>query len=436
MNRLLLILAYFTLITGYSSNKGWFSIGGLVLLISGLILLFAVFFNNSKEKPLAKKTMTLLLSFAFFVSVSLSNNLWDYDMNSFISLAMLITRMLLWSALVFATFYLLPKSSKFKFLHEKKFIFLILIAIFTRFLMLKIVIVPEVDIFFNLKYRAMEIMQLRNPYDLSYKYPPNIPASPKHYPYGPLSLLVLVPFNLLGDPRLLIIFSDLGVAYLLYRLLDKEGVIQELIPLIFLYHPQSLFFASLSAIDNVIVMFLALFFYWYKKQKYFLAFLALSFVGGIKHAYMLIYVFVLKFLRPKKVILASLASGSILLASYAIFIIWDFAAFYNNLFSTFASFTKSWIVPASLSIQAFLKKQSDVTPFLNSLNFQPTILFTVIPSALVSIIILFYLPKSLFKLSLAMAISLLTFFLFAPYALFQYYFVVSSLVLIAFCLAK
>ncbi len=433
MHPIILLLAYFSLIIGYSYNKGWFSVGGLVLLASGFFLLLLAF--RKKEVPIRspeKKTLYNLGAFGLIISIAMANDLWNYDMNAFVSLAMCLTRFLLFLAFGLSLFYLISIPGTFTFLKKYKFVFLFIIALALRLLMLKIVTIPEVDIFYNLKYRSMEILNVKNPYRTDYLYPKNIPIIPSFYPYGPLLLPLVIPFNFLGDPRYLLIISDILTALILYKLLHKEKILRELIPLLFLFNPQALFFASLSAVDNVIIVLFALFFYWFKRKKYYLAFLSLTFIGGIKHAYIMTAIYSLRYRLNKRVISAFLMLSSILLGSYGIFALWDINGIKTNLLGTFTTLTNTWIVPASLSFQAFLTKQSIVSPWL---NFKPSIIFGIIPFIIISLIVFFYQDKSLYKMCLAMAISLMAFIFFAPYALFQYYTVVSSLILIALSLS-
>ncbi|MCM8787412.1 MAG: hypothetical protein NC935_05085, partial [Candidatus Omnitrophica bacterium] len=351
----------------------------------------------------------------------------------FVSIAMLTNRILLILALFISILYLLPVVKLFTFLNKRKFFILFLIAFLSRLLMLKIVVVPDVDIFFNLKYRVMEITRFQNPYRVDYQYPQNLSIIPSFYPYGPLLAPLMVPFNFFGDPRYALILSDFITALVLYKLVSpKKTIIKQLVPLIFLYAPQSLFFASVSAVDNIIVALFTLFFYWFYQKKYIFAFLAFSFIGGIKHAYALTIFFTLKNKNPKKVILPFLVFLAIMLISYGIFALWDFDGLKTNLLGTFTSLTNTWIVPASLSFQAFLVKQSIILP---QINFQPSIVFGIIPFITIYLVTLLFLERSIYKLALAIAISLFAFIFFSPYALIQYYTVVSALILIALSLS-
>lgn len=435
MDQILLLLSYFSFVIGYSYNKGWFSVGGLILLATGFILISIVFFNKKSENNSPKNILEKLLAFGLIFSILMANDLWDHDMNTFLSLAMVSARLLLWFSLCISFLYLLPQI-RLRFLnllYKHKFFLLIALAILLRLLMLKIVVIPQVDIFFNLKYRTMEILHLRNPYRLDYQYPQNIPIIPSFFPYGPLLLPLILPFNLLfKDPRYLLIASELITALVLYKLLDKERKLRQLVPLLFLYNPQALFFASLSAVDSIMIGFFSLFFYWFKQKKYYPAFLALTFVGGIKHAYALTSVFTLKNKNNKRIIVPFIMFVLILFISCGAFWVWDSQGLEKNLLGTFTTLTHTWIVPASLSFQAFLTKQTIVSPWL---NFKPSIIFGLIPFFFVSTLTFFCLKKSLYKMSLAMAIALFSFIFFAPYALIQYYTVVSSLTLIAFCLS-
>lgn len=435
MQQVLLVLSYLCFVTGYSYNKGWFSVGGLILLFTGFCLSFIVFItkDTKRENNSSLKNLGSLLSLVLVFSIIMMNDIWQYDMNTFVSFAMLTTRILLWLSLVISFLYLLPYLRFFTFLNKNKFYILFLFAFLIRFLMLKIVVIPDVDIFFNLKYRVMEITRLQNPYRLDYQYPKDISIIPSFYPYGPLLAPLIIPFNFLGDPRYLLIFSDFITAIVLYKLVNKKHIIfKQLIPLIFLFAPQSLFFASLSAVDNIIVALFALFFYWFMRKKYLLAFLILSLVGGIKHAYVLTAFFTLKNKSLKKITLPFIIFLSILLTSYGIFALWDFTGFKTNLVGTFTTLTNTWIVPASLSFQALLVKQSLILP---QINFKPSILFGIIPFMFIYLICIYFADRSNYKIALAMAISLFSFIFFAPYALMQYYTVVSSLILIALCLS-
>lgn len=434
MRQILLVLSYLSFVIGYSYNKGWFSVGGLILLFTGFCLSFIVFITKDtiKENNSLLKNLESLLSLALVLSIMMMNDIWQYDMNTFVSFAMLTTRILLWLSLLVSIFYLLPHIKFFTFLNKNKFYILFLIAFLVRLLMLKIVVIPDVDIFFNLKYRVMEITRLQNPYRLDYQYPKDISIIPSFYPYGPLLAPLIIPFNVLGDPRYLLIFSDFVTAIVLYKLINKKNIfVRQLIPLIFLYAPQSLFFASLSAVDNIIIALFALFFYWFIRKKYILAFLSLSLVGGIKHAYALTAFFPLKHKSLKKITFPFIVFLAILFISYGIFALWDFTGLKTNLVGTFTTLTDTWIVPASLSFQAFLVKQSIILP---QINFKPSILFGIVPFMFIYLISMYFLDKSIYKMALAMAISLFSFIFFAPYALIQYYTVVSSLVLIALCL--
>ena len=433
MNQVILLLAYFSIVIGYSYSKGWFSVGGLALLLTGFLLVGYAFIKRkySRETTKVKETLNTMFSMGLFLSIAFGNDLWDHDMNGFVSLAMLSARLLLWLALLISLLYIIPAPFFLRHVNRIKFFILTFIAVFLRFLMLKIVLFPQVDIFFNIKFRAMEILSLHNPYSLSYTYPPNLAPLPSHYPYGPLSLIVLLPFNLMGDPRLAIIAADIITTVLLYLLNKKGSPSREMIPLLYLYHPQALFFAILSALDNIIVSLLAIFFYLFQKKKYYMAFLALAFIGGIKHAYTPLMIFPLRMGLSRKILLPFLVAFAFLGTSYGIFILWDLPGIKHNLLDVFAAFPQTWLVPASLSVQSLLTKQSIVTP---QLNFKPSILFGLVPFVIVFLSTFIFSGKSLYRIALGIILSFSTFVFFAPYALFQYYFLISSLVLIAMSL--
>lgn len=235
---------------------------------------------------------------------------------------------------------------------KSRFIFLLCIAFVLRILMIIASPHPTIDIFTILKEGTQTLLSGVNPYTVIFSQVyPNVVT--KLYGYWPVAILLQIPTIILfHDPRVLLILSDMLSALLLYRFTGRNEKGQ-LLSLMYLFRPNSLFITEQSFMAPLEFLFIFLCVYLLRaasKKKY--AHLVIGFLlgllTGVKFHYALLIPFFLFVADKRKLVLGSALALTIFVMP---FVLWDFRAFYENtILSFFELTTKHTNVPVYRSM--------------------------------------------------------------------------------------
>ncbi|OGD86149.1 hypothetical protein A2164_01565 [Candidatus Curtissbacteria bacterium RBG_13_35_7] len=284
-----LILIYSLILFGYLRTTGFYSFGGFVSIVIAYFLLFFINFSK-KDDP---KELKIALNLLFFISLVLSLIFYRilYEEKEVLGL---VNQVMLATLIPLSLLYF-TKNSSLPFFSKNKFLIFLSVAFILRVFVIISSPHPNIDVYDQLKNGAKYLLQLKNPYQQTYPviYPNHIPL---FYGYLPSSIFIMIPFvKLLEEPRYAHILSDIGSALIFYWLLKKtskkESAIktQELVPLIFLYNPSSLFVIEQSWLDPVVQFFLFFFIYLYlQNKKSIIPFIVLGITLTIKETLVLI----------------------------------------------------------------------------------------------------------------------------------------------------
>jgi len=424
---LVLLLIYLLIIFGYIFSRGFYFLPGLFLILLAAILL--VLFHRNQNVGIGEESrliasMNWMLILFVVLSMGMYGGLYQNDLHGFVSLS----RTLLMIAIVISFLYVFDFSKWLFSLNKLKFWLLLVIAVALRILMIWSSPAPYIDVFYIQKIAPIALISGVNPYSILYPklYPTEMPDV---YSYGPAVIFLDMPAVFLtGDPRYTMVVAEIGTALLVYLMLRKgaglflkKGFrVAELLPLIFLYNPASLFIIEQAWVDPLLIFILTLFiFLLFHLRKKFLAWVIL----GIAIATKQYTVFLLPFLLRGKLIKIShlIISGITAVAIMAPFFIWNVKDFIHDV--VLYQLTIQHPRYDSLSLNSLLHR---ITGFDI-----PTILVVI-----VVILVLVYLLKTQKKLTVSaafLATSTLALCIFLVYklAFIHYYYFAGSLLFLS-----
>lgn len=432
-NQKFILLTFFSSIFIYSVNL-WFSVSGFYFAILTLMLgICAIYFNNKFTKR-AENNIGELLTLGLFFFVGLAFTTSVVDANGELSLAMWLNRFFIFLSLltVILLFFKQISGKILTFLSKKSFFILLALSLLIQFTDIRIVKKPEIDVFDVLRWGPMAVLSGHNPYETPASVE-NFKGSPPnyhHYAYGPTSIYLFLPFDLIfKDPRYLLIVSNIIVAFSLYLITKKtwqDQKIAELTALLYLYNPKQSYLLTYSLTDGLIVALIALSVL-VAIYKFNLAGIFLSLAAGVKIFYLLPLFFIFKnpHFRTLKVFFLGLSA---LVLIHLPFLILNWKAMYTSIVTintggqTFAELQRF-----SLTLASFLDRQFHYYP--------PQFMFPVIALVIASFFWL-TVPKAI-NASLTLAIVGVVFIalmLGSPIANANYYFTGSQIFLLSFCL--
>jgi hypothetical protein len=157
---------------------------------------------------------------------------------------------------------------------------------------------PVIDVFALLQESSQHLVQGKNPYatPVSDVYRGEASAlfdTPRTYDYLPANLYLLAPVRAVtGDVRYGYVVAEAGIAAALWWLARRRWPrpVAELLPLLFLYHPRSLFVLEQSWTEPLILLFFALFLFQYERGRRTWAAAAYGYMLSLK-LYLLYFVF-------------------------------------------------------------------------------------------------------------------------------------------------
>ena len=343
-----LLVAHVLILIGYSFNKGLFFHQSQVWLVFAgwLVLLLALFNLNLIKFKFSFSLLELLLS------VSLVNFLFFYifDSGFFLTTLQDSNNIFLLKFIALGLFSLyfvelkVPGRNFFSMAGDhfarRKFIYLVAIALILRLSMVLYSPTPRIDVFWLLQEGADAMLAGQNPYAGEFS---NIYSSQEclaiysipecvndNYSYLPVTIFMTAIFKaIFGDVRFTYIFSSFGVAAIIYSLLRKKyenfRQVPELMSLLFLYIPLSLFILEQTWTDQLVVFFLYLFVFLLLKGYRYWPYAIFGLLLAVKQTawVFLPFIFKLKDIDFKKIILTLGVVAVIVIP----FIIWDYQQF-------------------------------------------------------------------------------------------------------------
>jgi hypothetical protein len=225
----------------------------------------------------------------------------------------------------------------FKYLNKNKFIFLILLAIMLRIMIVSYSPAPKIDVFYIFQGGSGAILNGLNPYSQNFQdvYSADecraIFSDPNchndMFAYFPSNLLFFVPaYRFFGDYRYANIILVSLVALFIFYSNRKKGVdpmISELISLLILYAPLSLYVLEQGWVDQLSMALLLLSVFLFYYNKYF-AYLVFGIFLASKQYFLIFLIFLFKNLFKDKKIIISLITFLLILLP---FVLWNFKDF-------------------------------------------------------------------------------------------------------------
>ncbi len=410
-----LILLYIITTLSYIFTRGFYSLSSVILtLVSFLALL--VYYFKPKHIGILKTETDSLLAISLVISIFLSLALYGGLYQSH-GLLFKTSQYLLALSCILALSYFI--NTKTQLITKYRFPTLFCIAILLQVFMLISSPHPKIDVFDQLKYGSENIIKGQNPYSQTFPQIYNYPQN--YFPYLPMTAIVVLPFNLLlGDPRFALVAAYIVGAFVLKKIIGKKNVIaSELIPLIYLFHPQSTFMTEQAWIDPLFFTFFLLFIYYLRDKKNMIfSGLSLGFGIALKQTFplILIFLFACKAI-PKKVLLIAIG---VFVISILPFFLWNPNDFLNDVFKIHIERRLWW--HNSLTLNSFFF--SEFKKNINQLFF-----LAVWAGLLVGI-----LKKGIANfttLTLAISLWFFAFYLFNYQAYIHYYHLISSLILLS-----
>ncbi len=283
MSKQITIFPLFLLIIATTFRYGFFSLPGVAIVICSFLVLMHLFFRKGQspdESPQNTEIIANLYVIIYVLFLFFTNGI--YEEHQRISLALVLISICIFPLVITYLVHTKVISSITKY----RYAVLLFFALLLRILILFASPSPRIDTFFILKEAPLALLSGFSPYAISYsKVYQNV--EPNYYSYWPASFLLEVPFvTLFSDPRILFVFADIGAALLLY-LLGKKTRIAELLSLIYLFRPNSLFIIEQSWLTPLAFFFIVLSFYLVSRFKVNAAAIVWGLLVGLKPDYVL-----------------------------------------------------------------------------------------------------------------------------------------------------
>lgn len=307
---------------------GFFSFGGITILICLICLLYLIFlrFDNLK-RYLSVPDIIWPYVFISCYALFLFFNGGIYQTNFLPSILIIFFSIV---SLPVVLSYIVPAEKIPGKQRRYRYLFLILLAVILRIGIITASPDPKIDVYYLLKQAPEKLIQGINPYASNYTQVYR-GVKPDYNNYGPVSVYIQIPFLIVHDPRVLLFVADIACALLLFFMGGKT-LVAEAISLIYLFRPNSLFILEQSYLAPLEVFFFLMAFALFRAglripglKKELLSAVAVAFLTGIKVHYVLLPFLILPVVKNKlKYILTSV---SVILLIYVPFIVWNPGAF-------------------------------------------------------------------------------------------------------------
>lgn len=421
INASLILIGYLVLLFGFVLSAGFYNERLLWILAADFFLLLAVVFKSKLffRAPFSFDSV-LILTFAvnMLLYVSLFGGIYMEG-----GWAQELMRYLLPAALVSGGIFLFDFGKRTEVVFRLTFLLLVVIGLVWRVMMLVSSPAPRIDTFDLLRLGPKYLLEGKNPYEGSYT-PMYAGVTSDYYSYSPFTLYLFAPADLMfGDPRVIYIAADLVVVLLMFRLLASQKVAKYLLPLVYFYHPARSFIHEQAWMDPLIFLSLVLLVYAGIKQGVWarFSFVFLGLFLGMKHT--MVILAPLFWFSKKAGAKITLGALVFIALAFAPFVVWSPGAFWDDMVKFYLDY------PArldSLTVNSYLVR-----------NFNLSLPLPLAASFWVGLMVLLIRRKAVLWWSfiLGVAVFLFAFFLFNKLAFVNYYFLLSSILLLSAALA-
>ncbi|OGG31963.1 hypothetical protein A3I80_01155 [Candidatus Gottesmanbacteria bacterium RIFCSPLOWO2_02_FULL_40_10] len=425
MENLLPAIVFLSIIPA-TFNRGFFSPASLVLVLFLLFVLTVI--NYGDNFKISRRNLQSGLGLIF-----IGVYLLFLFFNGGIYQKLLIPTMLIHILpLIFIPAVFSFQVIKLRLTSEKfRFFSLISLAFILRILMIIATPEPAIDVFYMLKEAPIRLLSGINPYEAVYS-PVYAGVKADYFTYFPGAFLLQIPFVLIfTDPRVLLVFSDIAGGLLLY-LVGRKTITAQIIALIYLFRPNSLFIIEQSWLTPLVFFFLASATYlmkYGKEKAERLTAVVLALLASIQPQFIVSLPFFLAGItkRINFLIIFSIILLSVILPFFLI----NPAAFINDaVLFFFRPSRQMFSVPVYLSLNLN-------TPYHFLTGRDIPIFITGAIFILITVLLLLKLYKKNYHKSglkagivLANCILYLSFFLLLKFSFINYYYLTSGLVLL------
>ena len=425
MENLLPAIVFLSIIPA-TFNRGFFSPASLVLVLFLLFVLTVI--NYGDNFKISRRNLQSGLGLIF-----IGVYLLFLFFNGGIYQKLLIPTMLIHILpLIFIPAVFSFEVIKLRLTSEKfRFFSLISLAFILRILMIIATPEPAIDVFYMLKEAPIRLLSGINPYEAVYS-PVYAGVTADYFTYFPGAFLLQIPFVLIfTDPRVLLVFSDIAGGLLLY-LVGRKTITAQIIALIYLFRPNSLFIIEQSWLTPLVFFFLASATYlmkYGKEKAERLTAVVLALLASIQPQFIVSLPFFLAGItkRINFLIIFSIILLSVILPFFLI----NPAAFINDaVLFFFRPSRQMFSVPVYLSLNLN-------TPYHFLTGRDIPIFITGAIFILITVLLLLKLYKKNYHKSglkagivLANCILYLSFFLLLKFSFINYYYLTSGLVLL------
>lgn len=293
-NAIFVGLIYFLFTFGYIISRGFYHVGELFIIITITTILFLFYFFpkflTNTTIPKEQSSLVFLLSIIATVNVALVGaHLGDSSQRNWQFFSM-INRLLAAAALFLTLSFFLKKT--FKQIEKFRLPMLLAIAIAIRVFSILSAPGPTIDVYYILRDGPKQILEGKNPYEMSYPAPFGVYTPKIVFVYGPLTPFLFLPSVVLfNDPRFTLVLVDIVSAFFLYKIgthlkIDKK--ITFYVITILLFHPLFPFMTEQAWLEPIMTVFLFASLYFFLKNKN--SILGSIFLGtllGIKSVYII-----------------------------------------------------------------------------------------------------------------------------------------------------
>lgn len=412
------------IVLGYSFTRGFYTASAFWVLFFSLFVFLLYFLKPNLFSLINTIPLRVCLSLVLIVSLILSLHFYGGLYQEKGAMFQNSVYLLAFSLFV-STRYLIEDKFLPKLLRSYSFPLLLSIGIALQVLMIISSPKPAIDVFYQLKDGSFDLLRGINPYTHVFPQIYNYPQD--YFPYLPLTAIVVLPFKLLlFDPRFTLISANLLVVFIFRKILKKSGgtLAHELIPLIYLFHPQMTFMIEQAWIDPVIFAAFCLFTYSIiRNLNKYISILSLAITIGMKQHFVVIVVFLFFFRKvPKKIIYMSIL---LVLVITIPFYFWSPEHFVKDVITNHIDRRFWWHNSLTFNSFFFSEFKTDVN----------TLFFIII-----WILLLYFILKKGLRnfpnLTLAICLWFFAFYLFNYQAYIHYYFFVSELILLSIALSQ
>ena len=193
------------------------------MVFATLLILSVIVY--SKREIIKAQYIDFLTVFALvlFIFTIVSFAINAEDINGQLSKAMWLNRIGMFLAPLISLMYFAKKLNTpfLEKINEHKYLVLLFISLIIQVTLLRIVKVPDIDVYQVLRFGPPRLLSLQNPYKTgaTVEELKNTNSGYSHYAYGPTTIFLFLPFDILfGEPRYLLIIANFLCAFALYKI--------------------------------------------------------------------------------------------------------------------------------------------------------------------------------------------------------------------------